>query len=83
MAPRRTNIEAQTAYPCGGVLEVEGFEIEGMYDSRRLLLLTQVSFSGINKVGPAQNQRVTRGAAKQGEFSLSYSHRSIVLISLQ
>ncbi len=35
MAPRRTNIEAQTAYPCGGVLEVEGFEIEGTYDSRR------------------------------------------------
>ncbi len=41
------------------VLEVEGFEIESTYDSWRLLLLTQVSFSGINKVGPAQNQRVT------------------------
>ncbi len=58
MAPRHTNIEAETAYPHGGVLEVEGFEIEGMYDSRRLLLITQVAFSGINKVGPVQNQRV-------------------------
>ncbi|KAK0447572.1 hypothetical protein EV421DRAFT_148231 [Armillaria borealis] len=50
MAPRRTNVEAETSYPRGGVLEVEGFEIEG-----------------INKVGPAQNQRVTRGAAKQAK----------------
>ncbi len=71
MAPCHTNVEAETAYPCGGVLEVEGFEIEGTYDSQRLLLLTRVSFSGINKVGPVQNRRVTRGAAKQGEFCLS------------
>ncbi|KAK0231708.1 hypothetical protein EDD85DRAFT_956518 [Armillaria nabsnona] len=73
MAPHRTNVEAEMAYPHGGVLEVEGFEIEGF------------EIEGINKkccayIPPAKSQQPLRGATlptPQGPITMTTSLQAL------